>query len=329
MRASTSAPVIPELKTRTIVTAVVPMYDEAALLAANLARLDSALAAASDRYDFTYVLVDDGSSDDTYAIAQRFARGRDDVKVLRHERNLGLGAALKTAREYVRGDYVLTVDADLSYAPASFPDLLDRAAAENADVVLASAYMAGGKVRNVPWMRALLSREANRFLSMATNGRIATLTCLVRVYRRQTFAGLSFSASGMDVNASLLFEALRNGARVVEVPAVLDWGDCRRSSRGSLRSICALTWRTMRCGFGYRPSLLLAIPGLIPGLLPAVVAVLYFMHFSAAQIAFWSLVTVIVQYSSLALFAGQAVTFFHRRRVVDRVSRPSLVATKE
>ena len=144
MRASTSAPVIPELKTRTIVTAVVPMYDEAALLAANLARLDSALAAASDRYDFTYVLVDDGSSDDTYAIAQRFARGRDDVKVLRHERNLGLGAALKTAREYVRGDYVLTVDADLSYAPASFPDLLDRAAAENADVVLASAYMAGG-----------------------------------------------------------------------------------------------------------------------------------------------------------------------------------------
>jgi hypothetical protein len=53
VRASTSAPVIPELKTRTIVTAVVPMYDEAALLAANLARLDSALAAASDRYDFT------------------------------------------------------------------------------------------------------------------------------------------------------------------------------------------------------------------------------------------------------------------------------------
>ncbi|MGR4066003.1 MAG: glycosyltransferase family 2 protein, partial [Vulcanimicrobiaceae bacterium] len=265
-----------------------------------------------------------------YAIAQAFALARDNVQVLRHEQNQGLGAALRTARDHVRGDYVLTIDADLSYAPSSFPELVDAAVAENADVVLASAYMAGGKVRNVPWMRAFLSREANRFLSMATNGKIATLTCVVRAYRRETFVGLAFEASGMDVNATLLFEALRKGAHVVEVPAVLDWGvDNRRSPRGSLRSICTLTWRTMRCGFGYRPSLLLAIPGLIPGLLPAVVAILYFMHFSAAQIAFWSLVTVVIQYSSLALFAGQAVTFFHRRRVVDRISRPPLVATKE
>lgn len=310
------------------VTVVVPMYNEAPLLAANLASLDAELKRC-DRYTFDYVLVNDGSIDETYEIARRFARGRNDVEVVRHDRNRGLGAGLRTARAYVRGDYVLTVDADLSYAPSLFPRLVDAAIAEGADVALASPYMKGGKVQNVPLMRAILSREANRFLSMAANGKIATLTCVVRAYRASTYLGLHSTATGMDVNAALLFEAVRNGAHVVELPAVLDWGDSRPAPRGSLRSICKLTWNTMRCGFGHRPSLLLAIPGLVPGLLPFVVAVLYLMHFSASAIAFWSLVTVVIQYSSLALFAGQTVSFIHRRRTLGRLAPQRLVVTKE
>jgi glycosyltransferase involved in cell wall biosynthesis len=314
---------------RPTVSVVVPMYNEAASLQANLTSLETTLAQHADRYAFDYVLVNDGSSDDTHAIACRFAQGRSDVTVLSHEVNKGLGAALATARDNVRGTYVLTIDADLSYEPELFIQLLDTAVAENADVVLASAYMKGGKVRNVPWRRAMLSREANRFLSMATNGKIATLTCIVRAYRRTVFRSLAFTTTGMDVNAELLLQAVRSRLNVVEIPAVLDWGEGRPGSRGSLRSICGLTWRTLRCGFTYRPALLLAIPGLIPGLLPLVVAVLYFMRLSAANIAFWSFVTVVIQYSSLALFAGQAATFFHRRRTIDRFHARPLVATKE
>ncbi|HEY1654288.1 MAG TPA: glycosyltransferase family 2 protein [Candidatus Tumulicola sp.] len=310
------------------VTVVVPMYNEAPLLEANLAVLDAELA-ATDRYAFDYVLVDDGSSDATYEIAKRFASGRNDVEVVRHDRNRGLGAGLRSARAYVCGDYVLTIDADLSYAPSLFARLVDAAIAENADVALASPYMKGGKVRNVPFVRAVLSREANRFLSMAANGKIATSTCVVRAYRASTYLALRSVATGMDVNAALLFEAVRTGARVVELPAVLDWGDARPAPRGSIRSICKLTWNTMRCGFGHRPSLLLAIPGLVPGLLPLVVAVLYLLHFKASAIAFWSLVTVVIQYSSLALFAGQTVSFIHRRRTLGRLAPQRLVITKE
>ncbi|HKU80861.1 MAG TPA: glycosyltransferase family 2 protein [Candidatus Tumulicola sp.] len=315
-------------KTRTTVSVVVPMFNEAPLLEKNLTALDAVLQRC-DRYAFDYVLIDDGSSDGTHRIASAFARGRGDVRIVRHDRNRGLGAALRTARAHVTGDYVLTIDADLSYAPESFPGLVDAAIAGEADIALASAYCKGGKVRNVPLMRAVLSREANRFLSMALNGKIATATCVVRAYRRETFTGLRSCATGMDVNAVLLMEAVRNGARVVELPAVLDWGEARPAPRGSVRSICELTWRTMRCGFGHRPALLLAIPGLIPGLLPLVVAVLYLLHFNAPAIAFWSLVTVVVQYSSLALFAGQTITFIHRRRSLGRLAPRRLAVTKE
>lgn len=313
---------------RTGVTAVVPMYNEAPLLGANLAKLRETLEGC-DRYAFDYVLIDDGSTDTTYEIARRFAQRHDNVKVVRHDRNRGLGGALQTARYYVQGEYVLTIDADLSYAPESFVDLIDAAVAQDADIVLASAYCKGGKVRNVPFHRAMLSREANRFLSMALGGKIATATCVVRVYRADIYRGLRCAVSGMDVNAAMLFEAIRNGARVVELPAVLDWGVSRPAPRGSLRSICTLTWSTLRCGFGHRPALLLAIPGLVPGLLPLVVAILFALHFSPANIAFWSLVTVVIQYSSLALFAGQAAAFFHRRRFQSRLAPQRLAATKE
>lgn len=317
------------VKDRTSISVVVPMYNEAELLERNLALLYATLETGRDRYDIDYILIDDGSTDATHAIARRFADDHRDVTVLRHDQNQGLGAALHTARRAVTGTYVLTVDADLSYEPSYCLRLIDTAVGGNADVVVASAYMKGGAVRNVPWKRAVLSREANRFLSMAANGRIATLTCVVRVYRRSVFAASKCTATGMDVNATLLLEAVRNGASIIEVPAVLDWGESRRASRGSLSSICALTWKTMRCGFRHRPSLLLAIPGLVPGLLPFVVALLYLLHLSAASIALGTLVTIIVQYTSLALFAGQTVTFIHRRRTVGRLHSQPLVATKE
>ncbi|HEY5340770.1 MAG TPA: glycosyltransferase family 2 protein, partial [Candidatus Aquilonibacter sp.] len=114
---------------RRAVTVVVPMYNEAALLEANLAKLETALATRSDLYAFDYVLVDDGSSDDTYEVARRFAGDRADVTLVRRERNGGLGAALRTARDNVRGEYVLTIDADLSYEPSCFLRLIDTAIA--------------------------------------------------------------------------------------------------------------------------------------------------------------------------------------------------------
>lgn len=298
-------------------TIVIPAYNEGPALRAHLLELTSAFDRLDDGYAIDYIAVDDGSTDETYEIASEIARERNDMVVLRHERNRGLGAALRTAAEHATGTFVLTVDSDLSYSPEYLIRLVRAARNHDADLVLASAYMKGGRVCGVPWLRAFLSREANRFLSMATGGSFATLTCMVRVYRRSLFNRLSFTADGMVVNADLALQALRAKAVVVEIPATLQWPEQRKrtAGRASLRSLCVLTWHTLVCGIRHRPALALSIPGLIPGLLPFVVAAMVALRLSPREIVIGSVVTMVVQYGSLAIFGGQALAFIRRRNV--------------
>ncbi|TAM75751.1 glycosyltransferase family 2 protein [bacterium] len=302
------------------ISVIIPAYQEGRTIACSLAAVDSALAALRARYEVELVVVDDGSTDDTVAGAARFAEGRADVRVLRHPRNRGLGAALRTAFGQARGAYVVTLDADLSYGPEYVERLVTALEESGADMVLASAYMPGGRVVNVPWGRRVLSREANRFLSLATNARLHTLTCMVRAYRSELLAQLPAARDGMEINHELVFAALRAGANVVEIPARLAWSDerARAVRRPKLARAAAHIWHVLRSGIAHRPALLLALPGLLPGPLPVVAVLLYALHASARTIAVGVTITAIVQYASLAVFAGQAAAFFTKRAPAHR-----------
>ena len=208
----------------TSVTVIVPAYNEGAAFGASLTTLADYFAMhRGDEREFHYLIVDDGSSDETFEAAQRFARWRDNVRVLRHERNRGLGAALRTAFAQTNTDMAVVLDADLSYSPAIAMELIEALERENADIALASAYMSGGSVVNVPFVRRVLSREANRLLSLATGGRYATLTCMVRAYRTEVAKRLEFCSDGMIAIPEMLLNALRQKMRVIERPATLQW----------------------------------------------------------------------------------------------------------
>lgn len=293
------------------VTIVIAAYNEGISLGAHLVSLADYLSMYG-AYQFDYVIVDDGSTDETLAVARTFARFRPNVTVVSHPRNAGLGCSLRTGFQYARGEYIVTLDADMSYSADMAIELLEAIEREDADIALASPYMTGGRVVNVPWLRRILSREANRFLSMATNGRYATLTSMVRAYRTKFVTQLKPSAAGMEINPQLLFLALKSGAKVVEIPAQLRWSDdrCASASRTNLRKLAAQTMRVAATAFTFRPSLWLAVPGLFPGLLPLVVAVLFLLHVPARSIAIGTAVTVTIQYLSLGIFAGQLTAFF-------------------
>lgn len=295
------------------VTVIVPVYNEGPQLGASLVSLADYLEMHTS-YAFSYVIVDDGSTDESHEIADVFARYRRNVTLVTHERNHGLGRAIRSALPHVNGDYTIVMDADLSYGPPVAMALLETAERENADVVLASPYMRGGRVLNVPFLRRLLSREANRILSLATKGHYATLTCMVRAYRTSLLKALTYRFDGMESSAELLLNALRMHARVAEIPATLTWTEERRLSRGCvrIRSSMQRIWNTMRLAFAHRPALWLVVPGLFPGLLPLVVGTLWMLHAEPSTIALWSAVTLVVQYTSVAIFAGQLAAFFTR-----------------
>jgi glycosyltransferase involved in cell wall biosynthesis len=298
----------------TTVSVVIPAYNEGPILAANLVSVADYLSIYGSRYAFQYVIVDDGSSDDTYNIARTFSRYRPNVAVIKPERNLGLGRALRTAIDCLDSEYTIVFDADFSYSAATGMELLEALERENADVATASPYMRGGTVANVPWMRRMLSRQANRVLSLAANGRYATITCMVRAYRTAFLKHLEVHEDGMESSAELMLEAIRKQGRIIEIPARLEWSEERRAGRQQIRiaKVARATWTTLRLAFGHRPALWLAVPGLFPGLLPLVVAILLLLHVSAQTLAIGTAITVVIQYTSLAIFAGQLGTFFAR-----------------
>lgn len=250
---------------RPSVSVVMPAFNEALLLMDSLTTLYGYLESITDRYDWELVIVNDGSTDETGAIADAFALRRPEVRVLHHPVNFNLGQALRFAFNTCQGDYVVTIDSDLSYSPDHIEELLAGLRAEYAKIALASPYMKGGSTSGIPPHRRFLSRAANRFLSTMSGGSIATLTGMVRAYDRVFLQSLDLKAMGTDINAEILYKAQVLGARVTEVPAHLDWKSVteRAPERTSKMQLRTGTTHYLFSGFMFRPVLFFLIPGLL------------------------------------------------------------------
>jgi glycosyltransferase involved in cell wall biosynthesis len=271
---------------RPLVTLVLPAYNEAAILEANLKKIFVYLDGLADRYRWQVVLVNDGSRDKTGEIAERFAATRKEMLVLHHPRNFGLGQALKFGFARSAGDYVVTMDIDLSYSPAHIGLLLETIRSTQAKIVLASPYMKGGTIGNVPPLRKFLSIWANRFLSALAQGSASTLTCLVRAYDGPFVRSLNLRAMGMEVMPEMIYKSMVLRATIDQVPATLDWElqvgpGGRKSSMRILRHI----FRTLLSGFAFRPFAFFVLPGLFLLLFSLYVNAWMLIHFFQALAA--------------------------------------------
>ncbi|MFW6180279.1 MAG: glycosyltransferase family 2 protein [Spirochaetota bacterium] len=248
-----------------MVSVLVPAYNEKPIVEKNLGLLCDYLQGIEERYRWEVVLVDDGSTDGTGEAAERFAEGREGVRVVHHRHNMRLGQALRTGFAHCRGDYVVTMDLDLSYAPYHIDLLLGAIRATGAQVAIASPYMKGGEVSRVPWLRRKLSRWANRFLSFASRENIATLTGMVRAYEAGFLKSLALKAMNIDIHTEIIYKARILRARIVEVPAHLDWGPLRAAGAGresSIRISSSVAWN-MLSGFMFRPFMFLILTGFL------------------------------------------------------------------
>jgi hypothetical protein len=250
---------------RPLVSIVLPVYNEAALLREHTLLLLDYLRALQNRFRFDVIIVNDGSRDESGAIAHQLAREHDVIRVFEHPRNFGLGQALKTGFARCQGDYVIVLDIDFSYGPEHIVLLLDRIVATGARMVLASPYMKGGSVLEVPWTRHALSRVANRFLARVSGHQLSTMTCMVRAIDGRFLRSLHLRNMGMDIMPEMIQKAKVLRASIEEVPAELNWrrqnrmGARRRSSMRIVHQIVG----TVTSGFMLRPFSFLLVPGLV------------------------------------------------------------------
>jgi glycosyltransferase involved in cell wall biosynthesis len=271
---------------RPLVSIVLPAFDEASILREHVVILLGYLKTLNRRYRFELVIVNDGSRDQTGAIAVQLAAEFEGIRVFQHPRNFGLGQALKTGFAQCRGQFVVVLDIDLSYGPEHVGLLLDRMTNTGARLVLASPYMRGGKVVDVPWLRVVFSRVANWFLARASGQRISTMTCMVRAIDGRFLRSLHLRSTGMDVMPEMIHKAKLLRASIEEIPAELNWnlqnrvGSRRRSSLRIIRQILGTTVS----GFILRPFTFLLVPGLLLLAFAAYVNTWMVIHFMEAYV---------------------------------------------
>jgi len=166
-----------------VVSVVVPVYNEGACLRAVLEELGDALNNGLRR-PYEVVVVDDGSKDDTRAVAVSVAAARPTFRVLWHDRNVGQSFAFHTGFHHARGNVVVTIDGDGQNVPADIPKVVE-ALGDAFDCCC--GYRA--QRRDTFWRR-FGSRLANGVRNAVLGETIIDTGCSVKAFRREFVLGL-------------------------------------------------------------------------------------------------------------------------------------------
>ncbi len=237
------------------ISIIIPCYNEEAILPGNLKIVINFLESVSYKYKWEIVIINDGSKDSTGEIADGFASNCDEIRVIHHPVNLNLGHAIQTGFKHSKGDILIVLDVDLSYSVEYIEIMADKLIESAADIVIASPYMKGGKVTAVPFLRKTMSRWVNRFMRLAAQDKYYTFTSMVRAYRRNFIQTLNLKTKDYEINPEIIYKAMILRARIVEIPAHLDWtaqnkfAGKRTSSLRVIRSF----FSGLMSGFIFRP----------------------------------------------------------------------------
>jgi len=192
-----------------LVSVVAPTYNEAATLPEFIARLGAVAARLAERYQFEFIVVDDGSTDGTLELAKSLLAKEPRLRVVELRRNFGQTAALQAGLAAARGDLVVSMDADLQHFPEDLPLLLDKIEG-GYDLVCGWRHD-----RQEGLLRRWPSLAANALIRVVSGLRIHDVGTTYRAYRSDLVQELQLLGEQhrfVPVLASLV------GARVAEVP---------------------------------------------------------------------------------------------------------------
>ena len=215
---------------------ILPAYNEAAAIQHSIRAAASALAELGIPYEI--IVVDDGSHDETAAIARLEAAGLPQVRVLSTPQNVGYGGALRYGFREAQYDFLAFTDADGQFDLRELARLLT--AAKEFDLVC------GYRIdRQDHWSRKLYSRGYNLLVRTLLNTRVRDCDCALKIFRRSQVDDLDLESNDFFINAELLTKARLAGLTVTEV-GVTHYPRLRGESKVSLGHILPVLQTLLR-----------------------------------------------------------------------------------
>ncbi len=193
------------------------------------------------------VIIDDGSTDGTGQLLTQLEDDADTV-VVRHERNQGKGAAVRTGLHHATGDILLIQDADLEYDPRDYPRLLQPILEKRSEVVYGSRFR-GGPTRAMFFWHMV----GNRFLTLVTNllydSILTDMETCYKVFTREIVTRLDLKAAGWGFDPEITAQILKQGYRIYEVPITYAGREFAEGKKIGWRDGLTVLWTLLKYRF--------------------------------------------------------------------------------
>jgi glycosyltransferase involved in cell wall biosynthesis len=189
----------------------------------------------------TVLVVDDGSVDDTGLIARSLG-----AVVLKHERNLGKGAAIRDCFEWAKrnnADVLVTLDGDGQHDPSHIPILLKALETDGADLVIGCRLSRPQKMARYRWLG---TRALDRATQVKVGDRIADSQSGFRAYSRRAVETLVAAEFGMGVDSEMIIRAQQAGMRISEVPVDVRYDGPKKSNQNPMMHAFAVTFSVVK-----------------------------------------------------------------------------------
>jgi dolichol-phosphate hexosyltransferase len=226
-------------------TIAVPVYNERERVAAAMKELLSTPMPVETEV----IVVDDGSSDGTWEELAHIGLP-EHVRVIRHERNRGKGAALRTAIEAATGDVFVPFDADLEYSPTDLQQLLRPLIGGEADVVYGTR--AFGSHTAYSFWYVVGNRMLNTYANVLFDCYISDLETCFKMVRTDILRSLDLRADGFDIEAEVTAKLLRAGQRPYEIPIQYKARSRLQGKKISWKDGVIALWVITKIRFGLR-----------------------------------------------------------------------------
>lgn len=196
-----------------VLSVIIPCFNEAATISEIIEAVN-----ASPYPNKEIIIVDDCSTDGTNEKLLRAVEVSSiQIRVLRHEKNLGKGAALRTGIKHATGEIVIIQDADLEYDPSQYPKLLEPILAGNADVVFGSRFMGGQPHRVLYFWHSAGNKFLTLISNMLTNLNLTDMETCYKVFRREIIQSITIEEDRFGFEPEITAKVAKRKCRIYEV----------------------------------------------------------------------------------------------------------------
>ena len=229
------------------VSILIPLYNEEEYIGLVIERvLRASLPAGMGR---EIIVVDDGSTDGSAEVAAGFAaRYPDVVRLFRHERNQGKGAAIRTALEQASGEFTLIQDADLEYDPNEYSKLLTPLLDGRADVVYGSRFLVSGERRVLYFWHAVANWALTLLCNMVADLNLTDVETCYKACRTSLLKTIPIRSNRFGIEPELTVKLAKRRVRIYETPIGYDGRTYEEGKKIGLRDAFAAFAVILRYG---------------------------------------------------------------------------------